>query len=526
MASKHMRFLLVGLLALGGPLACSARGSTGGGGPVDTDVPVGGDDTPVGTDTIVVDDNPSTGPDVVVTPDRPVTPDVQPSCPPPRAQCGAACVDTLTDTSNCGGCGRACASGQQCNSGTCMTGTPTCTSPRVMCGSSCVDLSTDATNCGVCGFRCSTGQSCSAGNCTGGSTCTTPRRMCGSLCTDITFDATNCGACGVVCPSGQACISSRCTGGSTCTSPMTTCSGVCVNTQTDAANCGFCGNRCATGQTCSAGVCRTGTTTTSRAGAACTNPDPMGGVDPACGTGSLVCVDTQSTPICTNVCENNASQTNEQAQCEGAGSTCLTVGDGATAQSLCAAACRPSSGASACRAGFICTGWWFTHAMGTPDSTGCYGFCTSNAQCTGGMLCNSRTGDCGTTGVVTSRLADGSPCNPTITVTVPGETNPRNVQCRGICFRADSTSTHGICGSMLNQAVSTSCPDDPANVLPRAPTGGTDNLAICLWRNCTRNSNCTSPHICRYPEDSSGTAITTLDRTCDYPTASQSTGVP
>ncbi|MFO0648321.1 MAG: hypothetical protein U0326_18925 [Polyangiales bacterium] len=437
MASKHMRFLLVGLLALGGPFACSARGSTGGGGPVGgDDVPVGGDDTPVGTDTIVVDDNPSTGPDVVVTPDRPVTPDVQPSCPPPRAQCGTACVDTLTDTSNCGGCGRACASGQQCNSGTCMTGTTSCTSPRVMCGSSCVDLSTDATNCGVCGFR------------------------------------------------------------------------------------------CATGQTCSAGVCRTGTTTTSRAGAACTNPDPMGGVDPACGTGSLVCVDTQSTPICTNVCDNNASQTNEQAQCEGAGSTCLTVGDGTTAQSLCTAACRPSSGASACRSGFVCTGWWFTHAMGTPDSTGCYGFCTSNSQCTGGMLCNSRTGDCGTTGVVTSRLPDGSPCNPTITVTVPGETTPRNVQCRGICFRTDSTSTHGICGSMMNQAVSTSCPDDPTNVLPRAPTGGTDNLAICIWRNCTRNSNCTSPHICRYPEDSSGTAITTLDRTCDYPTASQSTGVP
>lgn len=267
---------------------------------------------------------------------------------------------------------------------------------------------------------------------------------------------------------------------------------------------------------------------TSRAGAACTMPDPMGGMDPACGDGDLVCVATQSTPICTNVCENNASQAMERAACGGNGSTCLTVGDGATAQSLCAASCRPAgttAATGACRAGFVCTGWWFTHAMGTPDSTGCYGFCDADSQCGTGMRCNARTGDCGATGVDTTRLPDGAPCNPRTTVMVPGEAQPRNIQCRGICFRTDNDATHGICGSLMNTRASTMCPDDPDNVAPRAPQGNTDNLAVCIWRGCTSNADCRSPHICRYPEGADMMPITELDPTCDYPTTAQRTGI-
>lgn len=216
----------------------------------------------------------------------------------------------------------------------------------------------------------------------------------------------------------------------------------------------------------------------------------------------------------------------ERTQCGGNGSTCLTYGDEATANSLCTASCRPAGttvSTGGCRAGFVCTGWWFTHSMGTPDSTGCYGFCNADSQCGAGMRCNSRVGECGATGVDMNRLPDGSPCNPMMTVTVPGSTTPRNVQCRGICFRADSELTHGICGSLVNIRVSTMCFDDPDNVVARAPQG-TDNLAICIFRNCTTNSDCRSPHVCRYPEQA-GTVVTDADRTCDYPTAAQPIGV-
>lgn len=264
----------------------------------------------------------------------------------------------------------------------------------------------------------------------------------------------------------------------------------------------------------------------SNAGRACTMPDPMGGMDPVCGD-SLVCIPTGSTPICTTNCENDASQANERTACGGAGSTCLTQGD-TDPNSICTASCRPAAmtvATGACRAGFVCTGWWYTHAGATPDSPGCYPFCTSDAQCPGGRRCNVRVGSCGTTGADLTRLPDGAPCNPSITVTVPGETQPRNVQCRGICFRVSSSATQGICGSFVDLAVSRACPDDPANVDLLAPPG-TDNLALCVYRNCTRNANCAAPHVCRYNEDATGVPDRTQPPQCDYPTASQRTGIP
>ncbi len=267
---------------------------------------------------------------------------------------------------------------------------------------------------------------------------------------------------------------------------------------------------------------------TSRAGAPCTMPDPMGGADPACGDGGLLCVPTWSLPMCTNFCTNNASQADERSQCGGAGSTCLTSGDGTNARSNCAASCRPSGSTTAtgaCRAGFICTGWWFTHAAGAPDSTGCYGFCNTDSHCGTGMHCNTHTGECSATGTDMSRLPDGSPCDPNFRVMVPGSDTPQNIQCRGICFRIGTSTTQGICGSMINTRASTMCPDDPDNVIARAPSGGTDNLAVCLWRNCTANANCRAPLICRYPEDASGTPVTDADPVCDYPTTVQRVGI-
>ena len=36
--------------------------------------------------------------------------------------CGAACVDVLTDNTNCGACGRVCGTSSRCVSGTCLEG--------------------------------------------------------------------------------------------------------------------------------------------------------------------------------------------------------------------------------------------------------------------------------------------------------------------------------------------------------------------------------------------------------------------
>jgi hypothetical protein len=41
-------------------------------------------------------------------------------CPAGQLNCGGACVDTSSDTANCGGCGRACAVRLLCVSGLCV----------------------------------------------------------------------------------------------------------------------------------------------------------------------------------------------------------------------------------------------------------------------------------------------------------------------------------------------------------------------------------------------------------------------
>ena len=268
----------------------------------------------------------------------------------------------------------------------------------------------------------------------------------------------------------------------------------------------------------------------SNAGRACTMPDPMGGMDPACGD-TLVCIPTGAGPMCSGTCENDASQANERTACGGTGSTCLTQGDGDTANSICTASCRVAAmtvATGACRAGQVCTGWWYTHAGARPDATGCFPFCSTNTDCgTGatGMVCNARTGACGMTAVDMTRLPDGSPCNPMMRVTPPGEMTARNIQCRGICFSTSSARpTQGICGSFINTRIATACPDDPDALEPRAPQGA-DNLAICIFRGCTTNADCRSPHICRFPEDAMNMPATDNPTTCDYPTTAQPTGV-
>ncbi len=243
--------------------------------------------------------------------------------------------------------------------------------------------------------------------------------------------------------------------------------------------------------------------------------------DSDCNNANLSCDMSLAAGECTGSCTESTSQVTERAACGGVGSTCLTSGDGAQATSNCWRSCSPTASsvaAGACPTAFVCTGFWYTHMGGTPDSPGCIPYCTMDAQCASGAHCNPRIfGQCLGSPAPTSTstaLADGEPCDPTRTQMVAGESSPRNVQCRGVCFQYDTNTHHGICGSSLNTKTASACPDD-SSMSPLGTSG--DNLAICLLKTCTTNSDCTSPLICEM--QANGNTV------CDYSTDG-GTGIP
>jgi len=223
-----------------------------------------------------------------------------------------------------------------------------------------------------------------------------------------------------------------------------------------------------------------------RASAACMK-------DTECG-GPLICDTDTPGGFCTAECTDDPSQTREQAQCGGRNTTCLSIGDGADSFSFCAQACNPTArpgAATACAAGRICTGWWYTHEG--DEVTGCDFFCASDAQCAG-ERCNTRTGECNAAGFVMTRRADGEPCDPRLE-----DRDPPANQCRGICFIEGNNPGEGLCGSLLNLGVTQDCPDDPSHIFPIAPAdenGATDNLGICIYRECMSDADCARPLRC------------------------------
>ena len=178
-----------------------------------------------------------------------------------KTLCGKTCVNTKTDTANCGSCGHTCtapANGSvTCTSGSCVS---TCNAGYKLCngscipndqccggcptgqtccnGTTCVNTSTDTSNCGSCGHTCTApangSVTCTSGSCV--STCNAGYKLCNGSC--IPNDQC-CGGC----PAGQTCCN-----GTTC-----------VNANTDPANCGACGHTCTApanaSATCSGGNC-------------------------------------------------------------------------------------------------------------------------------------------------------------------------------------------------------------------------------------------------------------------------------
>ena len=138
------------------------------------------------------------------------------------------CESALLDSNNCGGCGVACAPGQEC--GLNHGGRPVCRDDCTALGllrcrtingeDRCVDPVTDPFDCGACGIRCGSPNGSEIGVCNGG-VCTTACAPGFADCNgdsddgcevDLRSDAANCGACGIACDqrAGQPCIEGKC----------------------------------------------------------------------------------------------------------------------------------------------------------------------------------------------------------------------------------------------------------------------------------------------------------------------------
>jgi Stigma-specific protein, Stig1 len=239
-------------------------------------------------------------------------------CPPGLTDCGGVCVNTDTDSSNCGSCNNPCNAGQKCSSGYCtctldscpgglicnvVTGScencssnsecrfgmvcigglcncgslnntcnpgedcingmckPRCPPERPFrCGPQgmCVDFLSDSLNCGSCNNQCNPGEHCINGMCT---RCPPERPFrCGpqGMCVDFLSDSLNCGSCNHRCEIvGQSCVNGRCEcmeGEEPC-EDLTSHIQICTNTRDSIFNCGSCGRVCCLNQRCENGEC-------------------------------------------------------------------------------------------------------------------------------------------------------------------------------------------------------------------------------------------------------------------------------
>ncbi len=155
-------------------------------------------------------------------------------CKPNLGNCNGddsdGCEASILTKENCGGCGIACAPGQECRLD--ELGTPMCMCPAGQtycelfcfgdqCRGGCYDLSSDRNNCGACGASCmDKGGNSSIATCTYGicnRTCAKGWADCNGNDADdcevnTDNDPSNCGGCGIKCDgvAGQACVGGRC----------------------------------------------------------------------------------------------------------------------------------------------------------------------------------------------------------------------------------------------------------------------------------------------------------------------------
>jgi len=177
-------------------------------------------------------------------------------CPTGQTKCGTKCVDTTSDSANCGACDKPCPTGQACVASACAL---SCDLPKIKCTDKCVDPGFDADNCGGCGKKCASGPkstpACSSSACL--LICDTGYGNCNDKSddgceADFATDTKNCGGCGKACGATETCSGGACK----CAGGGTKCpDGACADLTSDAAHCGSCTKACGTDQVCTTGTC-------------------------------------------------------------------------------------------------------------------------------------------------------------------------------------------------------------------------------------------------------------------------------
>jgi hypothetical protein len=210
----------------------------------------------------------------------------QPTAPAPDDGCESPMVD---DVSNCGGCGRACATSNvlsvSCRNGQCVSscklGFANCSMPAApLLDDGCeLNAATFSNNCGACGNDCTrqggggSGLKCNSSLLCGCAGNNARCNLSGATGTcDATTDRCVCG--GTICEFGEGCRrvgdldTCTCNDGAGCGSGRVCCQtpAGCVDLQTDAASCGACGRACPTGFACSAATCQCAATGSCDAG--------------------------------------------------------------------------------------------------------------------------------------------------------------------------------------------------------------------------------------------------------------------
>jgi len=228
---------------------------------------------------------------------EPAQPLVILECPAGEFACGTSCIDVSNNASHCGECGRACAAGETCEDGACISSAIGCNPPcepgetcqagicteiplqcgvsQIQCGTDCVNPANSQTNCGAsgdcsganAGVECGQNEFCDDGTCAAG--CAAGLVDCAGNCIDPQTDNTYCGAsadcagdtAGVTCVGTENCTLGACV--SDCNLPNLDCDGACIDPQTDVTYCGATddcqgdnvGVTCGAGEECDGGAC-------------------------------------------------------------------------------------------------------------------------------------------------------------------------------------------------------------------------------------------------------------------------------
>jgi len=426
-------------------------------------------------------------------------------CPMGQSCCAGGCVDTQSNTANCGACGTVCMvqNGEAlCNEGRCATGL--CTGSFRDCdnmvGNGCeTNTLTDTNNCGGCGRACgarpNSEVACESGVCryacrTGFADCNNdPDDGCE---VELATSPTNCGMCGTTCTRANAassCMMGMCALGA-CTEGFGNCDGNDANgcetdVREDRANCGRCGAMCAMpangSAVCQAGRCRSNC----NLGFADCDNDAQNGCEAEIATSTMhcggcgnTCVVPNATPVCTEGacgigmcnagfadCNRNATdgcETNVNTSltnCGMCGTTCATP----NATPVCA---MGRCGVGTCNAGFVdcdmnASNGCEVNTRGDINNCGaCGNRCptpsSGSASCINGVCgigaCAPGTADCDmnvSTGCETNTNNSLSNCGACGRV-CPTPTNGTAVCTAGVCGLGSCNTGFGNCDGIAS----------------------------------------------------------------------------